>query len=309
MQVNVSLSGTATADLDYMITDAAGTGAVRTVNFARGQSEAVFHLVPLNDNLTESETIAIQVLASPSITAAPEQPLVLTLEDASFLSIQTLRHFKSGTATTGLIQINRTGRLDQQLEIPLVLGGNLVNGQDYDQLPASITLAPGETSRQLEIKLKNVPSATAQVDAVVVSLAKDQSRYALVEPRSAWVIVLPSSAQPSLSYAEWRNLQTSGGENLMAYLTGNDTSPAAGEVHIQNVDGHVELSFTTIAGLTDVGVSITGSDNLAQWSDVTDQFTESLRWLNDGRVERVYRSVQPITASAFYEITATNLAP
>ena len=309
MEVLLSFNGTATMDQDYRIEATTGTGAVRSVTLARGQSQAVFRLIPFGDSTKEDETVEIQALASTVITDVPESPLTLTLEDASFLSIQTLRHFKTGTTTTGQILITRTGRLDQQLEIPLVLGGNLVSGQDYEPLPASITLAPGEDHRQLGIILKAVPVATEQIDAVVVSLAQDKSRYALVEPRSTWVIVLPTSAEPALSYADWRKVQTSGDATLMAYLTGNDTSPGSGKVHIRNVGGHVELTFTTIAGLTDVSVSVLGAADLLQWNDVTAQFATSLLWLADGRVERVYSSLHPATANAFYKITARTQAP
>ncbi len=312
IKVPLSFTGTATIDDDYRLEGASGTGAVRTVSFARGAAETDFRLIPLVGAPGGSETVAIHVLASPFITETPDTPLVLTLDPASFLAIlaiQTVRHVPADGANPGLVRVTRTGRMDQSLEIPLEFAGNLINGQHYDALPHSLTFAPGQAVGELEVRLKNPRPIGEQVDEVQIALQENAARYVLAVPRRASVIVLPASLGAGLSFAQWKELAPGGNTNLMIYVTGNDSGPGAAPVRIQNAGGQVELYFTTIAGLTDVSLSVMASGDLSHWEDVTHRFTTRLRWLGDARVERSYRFMETMGPKRFYRIKARYLEP
>ncbi len=196
IEVHLSFTGTAEIDGDYRVEDARGSGPVRTVSFARGQSSAVVRLIPVPDTEFESESLAIQVMPDPSLSDIPDSPLIVTLNDASYLTIHTLRHAKADSDDAGIVQITRSGRMDASLTVPLELGGTLINGFDCDPLPEAIAFAPGDRVKKLEVRLRADRASTNPVDEIRIHLAQDDARYALVDPRTASVLALPALSQP-----------------------------------------------------------------------------------------------------------------
>ena len=309
MRIVLNVSGTAAIDSDYRLEGTEGTGALRRVFLGRGEREATFHLVPVEDRELESESISMQVLSSPLLTAVPDTPLRFTLTDAAFISIQTIRHFQSGDDTPALVRIHRSGRINQTLEIPLHFGGTLVGGLNYPTLPESLTFGPGQTSRSLEIAPLAIEYNADRVDTLRIDLGENASLYGLKNPRGTSILVLPESAEPALSYTEWKTRQSPDEASLGAYLTGEPSAANASKIEIERLDGRVEIRFTTIAGLTDVALGISATDDFVQWQDVTHQFSHHPTWLEDGRLEHRYRLLKTETPQAFYRLEAKIIQP
>ena len=77
----------------------------------------------------------------------------------------------------------------------------------------------------------------------------------------------------------------------------------------RKVNEHIDLEFSTIGGLRDVAVSVLGSDDLSQWQGLTDQLLILILWLDSGRLQTIYRSIEPTTGNCqrYYRISARTL--
>ncbi len=308
IQVALSFTGTATPDQDYRIYGAAGTGVVRVVSLAAGQTSAVFTLTPTEDAEFESETIAIQVMPAPALTSIPDAPLILTMDEAAYLAIRTTRHLAATPGSIGLIEIRRSGRMDIPLTVPLDFGGTLLNGIDYEALPQQLALPPGVGSQTLEIRLKTSRASINTADEIQVGLVANETQYALANPRRTSVLVFPyGSLKPSFS--QWLAEQPGGTGDLFDYLTGGDASPDAGRLGIGNDGGFVVLRFSTASELTDVDLSIFASEDLTSWKDVSDEFSLSHEWLPDERIEHRFRSRYPMQSHRTFQVRARQATP
>ena len=306
LNVDLGFSGTAQPAMDYQIAGAVGTGLVRTVTLARGQSEGSIWITALPDTELEAETIAIDVLNSAFITDAPATPLQLTLEDAPVVAIQTIKHLHAGSTEEGLVRISRSGKLDVPLDIGVSFGGNLINGVDYATVPDHVSMGAGEESKVLRIQPLAATASTDQVYEVQIFLQEDPDQYGIIGARRASVVVLQDAN--AMSYAEWKDQAPSGHDDLLTYVTGNAAAPGAGLARISTVDGFVEIRFDAIAYLSDVALGVAVSDDLAHWQDATDQFSERLLWLEDGRLQHVYRSKERAGAvHRYYRVSAHQL--
>ncbi|MCP3880078.1 MAG: hypothetical protein GY701_17060, partial [Sulfitobacter sp.] len=321
MDVQLSFVGTAGADTDYALTDAHGTGIIRTVSFAQGVASQTIDLTPIQDRLSESEEINVAVLAMPEVTSVPGAALTLTLDDAPEISIEALVGYTiQGGPAPGIVRISRSGPTDQPLDLDLTFAGPAVNGADYQLVSPAFSLPAGVSSVQFEVTALTGSSLTNLPAEAEFSIVEDKTQYALASELPTLVYILGSLDDQWNSYGLWQIVNLSGSDgdfggdtegdgllNGLEYVYGTDptvvtTDPKAGRIELVNDGGFLEIRLTTISPLDDVTLGIEGADDLlsATWIDVTDQFTLSTSNTVSPFVSRTYRSTLPVAESQLH---------
>jgi len=120
-------------------------------------------------------------------------------------------------------------------------------------------------------------------------------------------------SDPTISFADWEALQYPGqstdglaasdtdGDGIQAifeYIYGTDphefNNPDEVPFSIGVMDGYVEIHVATIEDMQGVSLGLQSSPDLRNWSDVEGQFDFQSALLGNGRVERIFRSKQPL---------------
>jgi hypothetical protein len=308
-------------DADYQILGSQGTGAVRSVALARGATQAVFNILPAPDRNGLATSLSITALPVAQVSDGGAA-LNAGLAGVSTLAIQTVHHIHSQPSLTGIVKVIRDGGLDQALVVPLVMDGTLVNGVNFQSLPASISFAAGQASSSLTVTPLGSAPAGTEVPVLNIALAADPLRYRIGGPGQTSVLwVTEGGAEAALSFADWRNryfpgnatagLETvdsdgDGNSNLMEYIAASDptradTMPPALSIH--RVATGFELHWTSIRALTDVQIGLEECASLGQWVDSSVIMAEKRESLPEGRIRRNYFfTADPEVRSRFFRL-------
>jgi hypothetical protein len=319
------LGGDALVDADYQIVGSVGTGSVRRVPLARGATQAVFHLVPTSARRGLTSNVAVTALPVPQVSDGGAS-VALTLPGASTFAIQTLSHIHPALGRPGLVEVSRTGGLDQAINVPLGMAGTLLDGVNFQTLPTSLHFAAGQESHRLTVTPLGTPPgsdpAGTELPVLKLALAASPLRYHIgAAGHTAVLWVAQGGVEAALSFAEWRNLHFPGNQdpaldtldsdadgnfNLMEYLAGSNPNRAdstASALSIVTVAGGLELRWTSIRALTDVRLGLEECTSLGQWVDSPVTAVEKLESLTDGRIRRSYLfGVDPAVRSRFFRL-------
>jgi hypothetical protein len=321
IEVPLGLGGDALVDADYQIVGSVGTGSVRRVPLARGATQAVFNLVPTSARSGLNRTVAVTALPVPQVSDGGAS-VALTLPGASTFAIQTLSHIHPALGRSGLVGVSRTGGLDQAVEVPLVMAGTLLNGVNFQTLPASLHFAAGQENHRLTVTPLGSAPAGNELPVLRLALAANPLRYHIgAVGQTAVLWVTQGGAEAALSFAEWQTLHFPGNQdpaldsldsdgdgnsNLMEYLAGSNpirADAAASALSIVTVAGGLELRWTSIRALTDVQVGLEESTLLGQWQDSPLITAEKRESLTDDRIRRSYLfTADPAVRSRFFRL-------
>ena len=320
MDVQLSFVGSAAVSSDYALTNAAGSGMIRTVSFARGESALAFDLTPIQDSLSESEVIQVAILPLPEVTSLPSSALTLTLDDAPEIAIEALVGYTiKGGPSPGIVMITRTGPTDQQMDVKLAFSG-ADNGIDYVVVSPVVAMTTGVSSVQFDVSAFSPSPLTNLPTAAEFSIVEDKTRYAVAAAGMASVYILGSLDDQWQDYGIWQGINISSGTsgfagdaegdgllNGLEYVYGTDpsvatTDPMAGRIELVNAGGFIEIRLTTVSPLTDVELAIDATSDLTAgvWVDVTGSFTLSTSDLTSPYMRRSYRSNAPAANDGRY---------
>ena len=315
LDVRVAFAGSATPGVDYAVGDATGLGSVRTVSFERGSPTATFTITPVMDSESEAEEIILSVLDDALVTSVPAEPLILQLVNAPALTLATARHATLSPLSAGKVILSRDGDLSGVLNVTLSYSGSAVNGVDYATLSTTQTFPAFVSSIELDL-LPIGPIPAERLPAIaLVSVVPDSTRYRIADPNLAEVDIVESPEDLAPGFQEWRDAHFPGDRrsdivlsdadddgngiaNGFAYLRGFDPKGNAPGEHpplrIRIVDGHLELTTDSLAGLLGVQVLIEQSDQLGSWTAANSRFVLETTPGTDGRINRRYRSIAPL---------------
>jgi|GEM_PF-1105072 len=151
LSVPYSIGGTAQNGSDY------GT-LPGTATIGAGQSSVTVPIsVPVQPRGTSVPAKTIILRPSPSSAYATDpnaSPLTLTIPASNATSVDlTPRNQQTTIApgTTGGFTVSRSGDLSQPLQVVYMTGGSAMNGQDYGNLPGSLTIPVGASSATVPI--------------------------------------------------------------------------------------------------------------------------------------------------------------
>jgi hypothetical protein len=154
LTVNYTLSGSATAGIDYQ-----GVSGVVTV--PAGQSGAQVAITAINDTLAEgSETVTLSLSAGSYGFWVNQATLYLLDDETPAVQVRFASATGAGSESLGVVQIP----VELNMASPNVVtveysigGGTATGGVDYRCTPGTLTFAPGETSKLIELALVNDP--------------------------------------------------------------------------------------------------------------------------------------------------------
>ena len=306
IEVPLSLGGEADVDVDYQISGAIGTGGVRRVALARGVKEAVLDLVPLPGRRGDAFTVAVTSLPVVGVSEGGSS-VDLTLLSPTALAIQTVRHMHSPAGLSGLVRVSRTGRLDQAIEVPLVSGGSLISGVNFQALPAVLRFAPGETVHSLTVTPIGEAPAGPEVAALRISLAPNSLQYDISSSGETSVLWLSQGdPETTLSFAAWSDRyfpghsgsdlasldsDTDGKSNLLEYMFSSDPTRSdslAPEFDIVPVPEGYEVRWSSRRAFTDVRIALEEAADLVHWNRSALVSAEKQTWIPDGRIQHSY---------------------
>ena len=125
-----------------------------------------------------------------------------------------------GASRTSVVTVGRTGPLAQALVVNLSLGGDAVNGSDYDLLPASITIPAGASSASLVITPK-FDSLREGPETLTVEALPPAGMAAGLPAKASLVIVDPDDSP----FANWQRDHFSEVQLADPAVSGEDADP------------------------------------------------------------------------------------
>lgn len=147
-----AVAGTATAGADFMPVSG-------TLTFAPGDTVKSF-FVPLVDDLEvePAETVDL-VLSNPSGGAplgGQNTSTLLIIDDDTALDFSQATFSVNENATNALVTVRRTGVLTNSVSVDLITrDGTALAGSDYTAVSATLTFAPGEETRIVQVPIRD----------------------------------------------------------------------------------------------------------------------------------------------------------
>jgi hypothetical protein len=166
--------------------------AFTVVNLVAGNYSFTARATDNTGATATSAAIAITVTATPPPPPPNDAPVVtVTATDPNAAEVGP---------DPGTFRISRTGNTASPLTVNYLLGGTAVNGQDYQLLPTSVTIAAGSASADitvLPIAESDIPTELS--DAVILELTSPstgQTAYTVGSPSKATVTITEPPVPP-----------------------------------------------------------------------------------------------------------------
>jgi hypothetical protein len=189
------------------------------------------------------------------------------------------------------VVIHRDGNLSQNLPVDLELSGTVVNGVHINSLPTSVIIPAGQSTYQIQITPR-AAGLTSGAKVLRLQLAS-RERYLVGMPPDAMIYVGSTLQEASAAgFDRWLQAATGGSmsqldalmtngqgkfrDYLLAYgmgLTSVDDLWKKG-VKLQIVDDQPELTIPSQMDAADLQWSIQSSNDMNQWSEATNRFTQ-----------------------------------
>ena len=154
--IDLVITGTATSTDDY-------TAIPATVTIAAGAKTATVDVSVIDsDLLEESETVVVTLAAISSgdsditiNTAANSAVVTINDDDVATLSIAPTDNAAGEPGNDGLFTVTLSEAADQDTVINYLVTGTANAGTDYETLAGTITIAAGETSATIDVRVVN----------------------------------------------------------------------------------------------------------------------------------------------------------
>jgi hypothetical protein len=154
LTVNYTLSGTATAGVDYQAVSSA-------VTVPAGQSGVAVSITAINDALAEGTETVVLTLAPGSYGFWVNQATLYLLDDETpSVQVRFANATGTGSESLGVVQISVELSAASANAVTVeyfIGGGTATGGVDYQIVPGRLTFAPGETLKHLALTLVSDP--------------------------------------------------------------------------------------------------------------------------------------------------------
>ena len=218
LDVYVHFSGTAQYGIDYWT-----PGLVH--RFESGMATLVVPIEPVDDRTSEPmETLRVRLAAGPGYrVGAPDHGAALLADNdgTTTLTVVAADPYASWDGPDpGRFEIRRHGDSSGLLQVAYAVSGSAAAGTDYEPLPGSVTLQPGQAAA--EVHLSPLPAAGPQPPKDVILTLIAGSGYSVASPANATV----SLSRPGPGFGILREWWTGINGGNISDLTGNANYPA-----------------------------------------------------------------------------------
>lgn len=204
-------AGSATVGEDY-------TQVSGTLNFGVGESTQFIEVPLINDSLEEtSETFSVTI-SNPSQyeLGEPSTAEVTIIDDDGVATINIVSEIINGDEAAAFIPVELV--LDRPTGVPVsvtvqTINGSAKGGEDFTPLNTVVAIAPGETSKIVEIPVIADPLYERNEDFVFVITNPEQVLLGSIT--SALIKIIEDEPIPTISISEPRVEEAIGG-NIMA---------------------------------------------------------------------------------------------
>ncbi|MCB1095553.1 MAG: type I secretion C-terminal target domain-containing protein [Verrucomicrobiae bacterium] len=313
--IALTTSGNAEPGVDYILGGVSGDTERPVLEFDRGEVTKSVLVYPLRDALTENpEAITLTVLPNAGYDLGASSATI-SLEDGVSVSTKVVvAHAQRNGSIPAVISLRRAGQQYHALTVPIHLGGEAVNGRDYEFVSPQVTFAPGQTETLVEIVPKEDALANGAAKLVQLSILPDDSAYVTVNPWLASVLIVDTRINETLTLAEWKSqVAPANTQSVSAFANGNldgdflnnfeeyafftdptaSSTPIDFEFEIYEHDGFIHLRLGTRPDLADVDFLVEWSRDLGPWADGGDSFSSSQEPFRGGKLRRLWKSTTP----------------
>ncbi len=268
-------------------------GQRAVASFARGETSKTLTVHPVPD-LQTAGAATVQVAALPQYKyVVGGSPVTQMITDNPMVWLEvTQANAVVSPAQTARVVLHRNGNLAQSLSIDLQLAGTAVNGVQFQQLPTSVTIFAGQSSREIPISAR-AAGLTAGPKVVLLQLAS-RDRYLLGNPCEA-ILYVGNTAQETnaAGFDRWLQLTTNGAVPNFASLAGADPAKVSRylqayalglgsvgtlgshPIALHIVNGRPELTNLGKLNAADLRWSVQSSTGLDPWSDTGNSFVQA----------------------------------
>ena len=268
-------------------------GQRSVVSFARGETTKTVTVHPVPD-LETAGLSNVQVAVLPqfkfSVGGAPVNQAIID-NPLVWLEI-TQPNAVVSPAQPARVVLRRKGSTTQSLLVDFQLGGTAINGTHINQIPNSVTILAGQSSREIQISAR--AAGLAAGPKVLLLRLASRERYLLGDPHEA-VIYAGRTAQETngAGFDRWLASSTGGAITSRAKLEKNAPSRVAdylkayafslGSVNdlqakgvsLRIANGRPELTAPGTFKAADLRWALQGSDGLGSWSDAGASFADA----------------------------------
>ena len=295
-------------------------GQRAVASFARGETSKVLTVHPVPD-LQTAGVATLQVAALPQYKySVSGTPVTQTITDNPMVWLEiTQANAVASPAQSARVVLHRDGNLAQSLSIDLQFAGTAVNGVQIQQLPGSVTLFAGQSSREIQI-VARAAGLTSGPKVLLLQLAS-RDRYLLSNPHEA-IVYVGNTAQETngAGFDRWLQLTTNGAvpnfaslvaadpakvsQYLQAYALGLGSAGDLGShaVALRIVNGRAELSNLGHLNAADLRWGVQSSLEMEHWTDASASFVQAT---DASGPKLVGPPLLPAERSKFYRLNLT----
>lgn len=184
LSVNVSLAGSASADVDY-------NRITSPLTIPAGASSLVVSVVPMADSVAESaETVSLSLAPGSQYGIGSPESGTVTIYDAAPASVSLMATDAAASEAPGNggeFLVSRSGSTTGSLTVHLAAGGTATPTSDYAELPASIEIPDGSAS--VAISVAPVADTVAESSETVTLSLVANAAYVLGASSSGTVTI------------------------------------------------------------------------------------------------------------------------
>jgi RTX calcium-binding nonapeptide repeat (4 copies) len=275
----------------FVVDGAASSGGRRSVvSFARGETSRTVTVRPVPD-LETAGTAGVQVAILPQYRYTVAGTAVdQTISDIPRVWLEIIQpDAVANPARPARVVLHRDGATTQGLTLDFELGGTAVNGVHIQQVPSSVSIPAGQSSREIQIAAR-AAGLSGGPKVLLVRLAS-RDRYLLADPHEALLYVGNSAAETQgAGFDRWLAASTRGamqsradlerltpgrvGDYLQAYAFGLGSVDAlAGKgLSLRIAAGRPELTAPGKLDGADLRWTVQATDGGGLWEDVLQRF-------------------------------------
>ena len=287
-----------------------------SVRFESGQSEAMVVISPFADALVEpDEVVEIVLQTSDAYFLGAQAQALLTIKDLqAVVGLEVLQAKGSvNPAIPAMMLVTRNGQTASSLFVRLKIGGQAMNGVDYQYVAPYVSFAAGQTTALVSMTPLSGAVLSGGVESVSVEILED-SAYALADTASANMVlvdlldtlsgwkarVAPDDASLSIAEFAAKEAGRPGLDNLRCYAFGiNPDAPELDRLpKVVFRDGRMHVDIHKNMMATDVSFVVETSEDLASWSSSESMIREvSVPELGDQPDVVTYEAVSPVSST------------
>lgn len=303
LSLTVSISGTATAGVDYV-------AIPTTVTFAAAQKMIELPITPLVDDVKEpTETVQMTLPSSAAyvLGSATASANLTDLPVRVWLEVAERTAYKDSLSPAQIL-VRRSGALASTLTAGLTVTGRATPAVDYKRLPATVTFVSGQDTIAVDVLPLASATLTRGAEDVTVTLKSDPSY--LFGPVTKVITMIVS--QPKV-LATWRGAQTSGPDSglddqqfddadgdgdgikgLMEFALNLNSAKSDGNPvrFVFDANGKPALEYRRWPGAPEVDYTVQYSSDMKTWYNATDaDSAETVNEVETTGMERTVRSL------------------